>query len=288
MGCACSCAHRCLCGLLACAIGLGAGELTAALGPAGGVAGGGGGQPVHPAHAGVAQAVRRSTGSVPTTRPRWGRGSSRSWPSSPLSSAPARAVRLGEGLVGVALFGAIGVYCALTDHAARGSDVVPSIVAAWSPRSRWCAIPARPGRGGVGPKAAAGRRSPTAEPAVVATADPDVGRTGARSWSPAPGWPARPRSPGSAAGPGSITASTPTRSRAAVVLPPSRRRRRPCRRRPTWPRTRRRSSRRTRSSTGSTPPTRCRRSSPTPGSCGSSAWSSTRSSSRSRTCWPCR
>ena len=35
-----------------------------------------------------------------------------------------------EGLVGVAVFGAIGVFCALTDHAARGTDVIPSIVAA--------------------------------------------------------------------------------------------------------------------------------------------------------------
>ena len=39
-------------------------------------------------------------------------------------------VRWSEGLVGVALFGAIGVYCALTDHAARGTDVIPSILAA--------------------------------------------------------------------------------------------------------------------------------------------------------------
>ena len=39
------------------------------------------------------------------------------------------AARLVEGLIGVALFGVIGVFCALTDHAARGTDVVPSVVA---------------------------------------------------------------------------------------------------------------------------------------------------------------
>ena len=39
-------------------------------------------------------------------------------------------VRWWEGLAGVALFGAIGVYCALTDHAAHGTDVIPSILAA--------------------------------------------------------------------------------------------------------------------------------------------------------------
>ena len=39
-------------------------------------------------------------------------------------------VRSWEGLIGVALFGAVGVFCALTDHAARGTDVIPSILAA--------------------------------------------------------------------------------------------------------------------------------------------------------------
>ncbi|MCW2525455.1 MAG: oxidoreductase molybdopterin binding protein [Pseudonocardiales bacterium] len=38
--------------------------------------------------------------------------------------------RLAEGLVGLALFGAIGIFCALTTHAHRASDVVPVIIAA--------------------------------------------------------------------------------------------------------------------------------------------------------------
>jgi DMSO/TMAO reductase YedYZ molybdopterin-dependent catalytic subunit len=38
--------------------------------------------------------------------------------------------RLVEGLVGLGLFGAIGIFCALTTHAHRASDVVPAIIAA--------------------------------------------------------------------------------------------------------------------------------------------------------------
>ncbi len=40
--------------------------------------------------------------------------------------------RLRYGIVGVAVFGAIGLYCALTANAARGTDVIPTLVGAFA------------------------------------------------------------------------------------------------------------------------------------------------------------
>jgi DMSO/TMAO reductase YedYZ molybdopterin-dependent catalytic subunit len=118
-----------LCGLLACAIGLGAGELTAAL--------------VRPEASPVVVVANRFI----LLTPEWLKRLAIDWFGTNDKNALGTGIftflavfaavvgirasrRRWEGLVGVAAFGAIGVFCALTDHAARGSDVVPSIVAA--------------------------------------------------------------------------------------------------------------------------------------------------------------
>ncbi len=118
-----------LCGLLACAIGLGAGELTAAL--------------VRPEASPVVVVANRFI----LLTPEWLKRLAIDWFGTDDKNALGTGIfvflavfaavvgmrasrRWWEGLLGVAGFGAIGVYCALTDHAARGTDVVPSIVAA--------------------------------------------------------------------------------------------------------------------------------------------------------------
>jgi DMSO/TMAO reductase YedYZ molybdopterin-dependent catalytic subunit len=118
-----------LCGLLACAIGLGAGELTAAL--------------VRPEAAPVVVVANR----LILLTPGWLKRLAIDWFGTNDKNALGTGIfaflavfaavvgirasrRWWEGLIGVAVFGLLGIYCALTDHAARGSDVVPSIVAA--------------------------------------------------------------------------------------------------------------------------------------------------------------
>ena len=97
-------------------------------------------------------------------------------------------VRWWEGLAGVALFGAIGVYCALTDHVARGTDVIPAVLAALATAAALLRLVERippPAPGVVSERAAASvrptRRRPTPTPAAPNSRPWDSGPR--RPWS---------------------------------------------------------------------------------------------------------
>ena len=221
-----------LCGLLACAIGLGAGELTAAL--------------VRPEASPVVVVANRFI----LLTPEWLKRLAIDWFGTNDKNALGTGIftflavfaavvgiragrRWWEGVVGVAAFGAIGVYCALTDHAARGSDVVPSIVAGVGHRHRaGSAGRPDPGHG----RDVGGRRGRVRDPTAPPRPRPAT-PTASRPWSrppPAGRGPDRRRFLLTSAGVAGAAAVTgfggrawqhhrfdAARSRAAVVLPPA-------------------------------------------------------------------